>query len=157
MGWYLLGTIVDRVIFCNFPNNCRDRIWVSPPLLFNTICTPNSLLKRRSLVVHQLTKLGVGALIGWTGFLWSQKELAPEKAVHQTPKQADYLRWSTSNFCSFIACIGCDATTATQRIVSLLRCWWDARETDIWMFMVKLALGHYRAVFLAFGEVIRLI
>ena len=43
-----------------------------------------------------LVALGVGALIGWMGLLWSQEGFAPGKAVHLTQEQAEALRWATS-------------------------------------------------------------
>lgn len=42
------------------------------------------------------TTLGVGALMGWMGVLWSQGEFAPGEAVHLTQQQAEALRWATS-------------------------------------------------------------
>ena len=53
----------------------------------------------RSLVVAAgilLTTLGVGALMGWMGLLWSQGWFAPGEAVHLTQDQAEALRWATS-------------------------------------------------------------
>jgi len=53
----------------------------------------------RSLVVAAgilLTTLGVGALIGWMGLLWSQGGFASGEAVHLTQEQAEALRWATS-------------------------------------------------------------
>ena len=43
-----------------------------------------------------LTTLGIGALMGWMGLLWSQGEFAPGEAVHLTQEQAEALRWATS-------------------------------------------------------------
>jgi hypothetical protein len=43
-----------------------------------------------------LTTLGVGALMGWMGVLWSQGGFAPGEAVHLTQEQAEALRWATS-------------------------------------------------------------
>ncbi|MFB2880615.1 DUF6753 family protein [Floridanema aerugineum] len=54
----------------------------------------------RSLVVAAgvlLTTLGIGALMGWMGLLWSQGGFAPGEAVHLTQEQAEALRWATSN------------------------------------------------------------
>jgi hypothetical protein len=53
----------------------------------------------RSLVVAagiMLTTLGIGALMGWMGLLWSQGGFAPGEAVHLTQEQAAALRWATS-------------------------------------------------------------
>nr|WP_242056983.1 DUF6753 family protein [Planktothrix sp. FACHB-1355] len=53
----------------------------------------------RSLVAAAgvlLTTLGVGALMGWMGMLWSQGGFAPGEAVHLTQEQAEALRWATS-------------------------------------------------------------
>jgi hypothetical protein len=53
----------------------------------------------RSLVVAAgilLTTLGIGALMGWMGVLWSQGGFAPGKPVHLTQEQAEALRWATS-------------------------------------------------------------
>ena len=53
----------------------------------------------RSLVVVAgilLTTLGVGALMGWMGVLWSQGGFAAGEAVHLTQEQAEALRWATS-------------------------------------------------------------
>ena len=53
----------------------------------------------RSLMVVAgilLTTLGIGALMGWMGLLWSQRGLAPGEAVHLTQEQAEALRWATS-------------------------------------------------------------
>ncbi|MGA9382813.1 MAG: DUF6753 family protein [Phormidium sp.] len=53
----------------------------------------------RSLVVAAgvlLTTLGIGALMGWMGLLWSQGGFAPGEAVHLTQEQAEALRWATS-------------------------------------------------------------
>ncbi len=53
----------------------------------------------RSLVVAAdilLTTLGIGALMGWMGLLWSQGGFAPGQAVHLTQEQAEALRWATS-------------------------------------------------------------
>lgn len=53
----------------------------------------------RSLVVAAgvlLTTLGVGALMGSMGVLWSQGGFAPGEAVHLTQEQAEALRWATS-------------------------------------------------------------
>ena len=55
----------------------------------------------RSLLVGAgilLTTLGIGALMGWMGVLWSQGGFAPGKAVHLTQEQAEALRWATVNF-----------------------------------------------------------
>ena len=52
-----------------------------------------------SLVVAagiMLTTLGIGALMGWMGLLWSQGGFAPGEAVHLTQEQAAALRWATS-------------------------------------------------------------
>ncbi len=49
----------------------------------------------RSLVVVAgilLTTLGIGALMGWRGLLWSQRGFAPGEAVHLTQEQAEVLR-----------------------------------------------------------------
>ncbi|MEG4202814.1 hypothetical protein QUA20_02635 [Microcoleus sp. Pol7_A1] len=49
----------------------------------------------RSLVVAAgilLTTLGIGALMGWIGLLWSQKGFAPGKTVHFTQEPAEALR-----------------------------------------------------------------
>jgi len=43
-----------------------------------------------------LTTLGIGALMGWIGLLWSQEEFAPGKPVHLTQEQAEALRLETS-------------------------------------------------------------
>ena len=43
-----------------------------------------------------LTNLGMGALMGWMGLLWSQGGFAPGEAVHLTQEQAEALRWVTS-------------------------------------------------------------
>lgn len=43
-----------------------------------------------------LTTLGIGALMGWMGLLWSQGGFAPGEAVHLTQEQAEALRWATS-------------------------------------------------------------
>ena len=43
-----------------------------------------------------LTTLGVGALIGWMGLLWSQGGVAAEEPVNLTQEQAEVLRWVTS-------------------------------------------------------------
>ena len=43
-----------------------------------------------------LTTLGIGALMGWMGLLWSQGGFAPGEAVHLTLEQAETLRWATS-------------------------------------------------------------
>jgi hypothetical protein len=43
-----------------------------------------------------LTTLGIGALMGWMGLLWSQGGFAPGDAVHLTQEQAEALRWATS-------------------------------------------------------------
>lgn len=43
-----------------------------------------------------LTTLGIGALMGWMGLLWSQGGFAPGEAVHLTQEQAETLRWATS-------------------------------------------------------------
>ena len=43
-----------------------------------------------------LVALGVGALIGWMGLLWSQRAFAPGQAVSLTQEQAETLRWATS-------------------------------------------------------------
>ncbi|MEG4576229.1 hypothetical protein QUA56_26695 [Microcoleus sp. N3A4] len=43
-----------------------------------------------------LTTLGIGALMGWMGLLWSQGGFAPGKAVHLTQEQAEALRWASS-------------------------------------------------------------
>lgn len=54
----------------------------------------------RSLMVAAgilLTTLGVGALMGWMGMLWSQGGFAPGEAVHLTQEQAEALRWATSD------------------------------------------------------------
>jgi len=40
--------------------------------------------------------LGVGALMGWMGLLWSQRGFAVGEAVHLTQEQAEALRWATS-------------------------------------------------------------
>ncbi|MEQ9667705.1 DUF6753 family protein [Coleofasciculus sp. G2-EDA-02] len=53
----------------------------------------------RSLVVAAgilLVTLGVGALMGWMGWLWFQGGFAPGEAVHLTQEQAEALRWATS-------------------------------------------------------------
>ncbi len=53
----------------------------------------------RSLVVAVgilLTTLGIGALMGWMGLLWSQGGFAPGEPVHLTQEQAEALRWVTS-------------------------------------------------------------
>jgi hypothetical protein len=53
----------------------------------------------RSLMVAAgilLTTLGVGALMGWMGVLWSQGGFAPGEALHLTQEQAEALRWATS-------------------------------------------------------------
>jgi hypothetical protein len=53
----------------------------------------------RSLVVAAgvlLTTLGIGALMGWMGLLWSQEGFAPGELVHLTQEQAEALRWVTS-------------------------------------------------------------
>lgn len=53
----------------------------------------------RSLVAAAgilFTTLGVGALMGWMGLLWSQGGFAPLEAVHLTQEQAEALRWATS-------------------------------------------------------------
>lgn len=53
----------------------------------------------RSLVAAAgilLTTLGVGALMGWMGMLWSQGGFAPLEAVHLTQEQAEALRWASS-------------------------------------------------------------
>jgi hypothetical protein len=53
----------------------------------------------RSLVVAAgilLTTLGIGALMGWMGLLWSQGGFAPGEPVHLTQEQAEALRWATS-------------------------------------------------------------
>ncbi|MEG5004302.1 hypothetical protein QUB17_11620 [Microcoleus sp. B5-C4] len=53
----------------------------------------------RSLVVAAgilLTTLGIGALMGWMGLLWSQGGFAPGEAVHFTHEQAEALEWATS-------------------------------------------------------------
>jgi hypothetical protein len=53
----------------------------------------------RSLVVAAgilLTTLGIGALMGWMGLLWSQGGFAPGEPVHLTQEQAEVLRWATS-------------------------------------------------------------
>ncbi|MFB2895134.1 DUF6753 family protein [Aerosakkonemataceae cyanobacterium BLCC-F50] len=53
----------------------------------------------RSLVVAAgvlLTTLGVGALMGWMGLLWSQGGFAPGEAVRLTQEQAEALRWASS-------------------------------------------------------------
>ncbi len=43
-----------------------------------------------------LTTLGIGALMGWMGLLWSQERFALGEAVHLTQEQAEALRWATS-------------------------------------------------------------
>jgi hypothetical protein len=43
-----------------------------------------------------LTTLGVGALIGWMGLLWSQGGVAAREPVNLTQEQAEVLRWVTS-------------------------------------------------------------
>ena len=43
-----------------------------------------------------LTTLGIGALMGWMGLLWSQGGFAPLEAVHLTQEQAEALRWASS-------------------------------------------------------------
>lgn len=43
-----------------------------------------------------LVMLGVGALMGWMGWLWFQGGFAPGKPVHLTQEQAEALRWATS-------------------------------------------------------------
>jgi hypothetical protein len=43
-----------------------------------------------------LTTLGIGALMGWMGLLWSQGGFAPGEAVHFTHEQAEALEWATS-------------------------------------------------------------
>ncbi len=43
-----------------------------------------------------LTMLGIGALMGWMGLLWSQGGFAPGEAVHLTQEQAEGFRWATS-------------------------------------------------------------
>ncbi len=53
----------------------------------------------RSLMVAAgilLTTLGVGALMGWMGVLWSQGGFAPGEGVYLTQEQAEALRWATS-------------------------------------------------------------
>jgi hypothetical protein len=53
----------------------------------------------RSLVVATgilLTTLGIGALMGWMGLLWSQGVFTPLEAVHLTQEQALALRWAIS-------------------------------------------------------------
>ena len=53
----------------------------------------------RSLVVATgilLTTLGIGALMGWMGLLWSQGGFAPGEAVYLTQEQAEALLWATS-------------------------------------------------------------
>jgi hypothetical protein len=53
----------------------------------------------RSLVVAAgllLTTLGIGALMGWMGLLWSQGGFAPGEPVHLTQEQAEALHWATS-------------------------------------------------------------
>ena len=43
-----------------------------------------------------LTTLGIGALMGWMGLLWSQGGFAPGEGVYLTQEQAEALRWATS-------------------------------------------------------------
>ncbi|MEG3918477.1 hypothetical protein QUA07_04920 [Microcoleus sp. T3_A4] len=43
-----------------------------------------------------LTTLGIGALMGWMGLLWSQGGFAPGEAVHLTQEQTEALRWATT-------------------------------------------------------------
>lgn len=43
-----------------------------------------------------LTTLGIGALMGWMGLLWSQGGFAPGEAIYLTQEQAEALRWATS-------------------------------------------------------------
>jgi hypothetical protein len=43
-----------------------------------------------------LTSLGISALMGWMGLLWSQGGFAPGQAVHLTQEQAEALRWASS-------------------------------------------------------------
>jgi hypothetical protein len=53
----------------------------------------------RSLVVAAgilLTTLGIGALMGWMGLLWSQGRFAPGEPIHLSQEQAEALRWATS-------------------------------------------------------------
>jgi hypothetical protein len=53
----------------------------------------------RSLVVATgilLTTLGIGALMGWMGLLWSQERFVLGEPIHLTQDQAEALRWATS-------------------------------------------------------------
>jgi hypothetical protein len=53
----------------------------------------------RSLVVAAgilLTTLGIGALMGWMGLLWSQERFVLGESVHLTQEQAEALRWAAS-------------------------------------------------------------
>ena len=53
----------------------------------------------RSLVVAAgilLTTLGIGALMGWMGLLWSQGGFAPGELIHLSQEQAEALHWATS-------------------------------------------------------------
>jgi hypothetical protein len=43
-----------------------------------------------------LTTLGIGALMGWMGLLWSQGGFSPGQPVHLTQEQVEALHWATS-------------------------------------------------------------